>query len=59
VPDDRDPPEVVDPPLPGHRLNRQTMPFMFGLILGEFTMGAFWSVMSVVMNARTHDFAPG
>lgn len=43
----------------GHRLNRQVMPFMFGLILGEFTVGAFWSVMSVVLDARTYDFAPG
>jgi hypothetical protein len=32
---------------------------MFGIILGEFTVGAFWSVMSVVMDSRTYDFAPG
>jgi hypothetical protein len=43
----------------GHRLNRQAMPFMFGLILGEYTVGAFWSVMSVVTGMRTYDFAPG
>jgi hypothetical protein len=43
----------------GHRLNRQVMPFMFGLILGEFTVGAFWSVTSVVTASRTYDFAPG
>jgi hypothetical protein len=43
----------------GHRMNRQAMPFMFGLILGEFNVGAFWSVMSVVTGMRTYDFAPG
>jgi hypothetical protein len=43
----------------GYRLNRQVMPFMFGLILGEYTVGAFWSAMSVVTGIRTYDFAPG
>jgi hypothetical protein len=35
------------------------MPFMFGLILGEYIVGAFWSAMSVVTGIRTYDFAPG
>jgi hypothetical protein len=43
----------------GYQLNRQVMPFMFGLILGEYTVGAFWSAMSVVTGLRTYDFAPG
>ena len=43
----------------GYRLNRQVMPFMFGLILGEYCIGAFWSAMSVVTGIRTYDFAPG
>jgi hypothetical protein len=43
----------------GYRLNRQVIPFMFGLILGEYTVGAFWSAMSVVTGIRTYDFAPG
>ena len=43
----------------GHKLNRQAMPFMFGLILGEYTVGAFWSAMSVITQMRTYDFAPG
>jgi hypothetical protein len=43
----------------GYRLNRHVMPFMFGLILGEYTIGAFWSAMSVVTGIRTYDFAPG
>ena len=43
----------------GHGMNRNVMPFMFGVILGEYTVGAFWSFMSVVTGYRTYDFAPG
>jgi hypothetical protein len=43
----------------GYKLNRQVMPFMFGLILGEYCVGAFWSATSVVTGIRTYDFAPG
>ncbi|MBI3910635.1 MAG: hypothetical protein HY320_06850 [Armatimonadetes bacterium] len=43
----------------GHRLNRQAMPLMFGIILGEYTMGAFWSILSTITGNRTYDFAPG
>lgn len=49
----------------GYKLNRQVMPFMFGLILGEYAIGAFWSLLSMflnegrVINIKTYDFAPG
>lgn len=43
----------------GYRLYRRLMPLMFGLILGEYTMGAFWSVMSVLLQQNIYDFAPG
>jgi hypothetical protein len=43
----------------GYRAYRQGMPLMFGLVLGEYTMGAFWSVLSVLLQQRTYDFAPG
>jgi hypothetical protein len=49
----------------GYRLNRLVMPFMFGIILGEYGVGAFWSLLSVVLNhgrfinIRTYDFCPG
>jgi Family of unknown function (DUF6785)/Domain of unknown function (DUF6784) len=43
----------------GYRLNRQVMLFMFGLILGEYIVGAFWSATSVLTGIRTYDFAPG
>ena len=46
-------------------MNRQVMPFMFGLILGEYAIGAFWSLLSMflnegrIINIKTYDFAPG
>jgi hypothetical protein len=49
----------------GAKLNRQVMPFMFGLILGEYAIGAFWSFLSLfvnsgaMINVKTYDFAPG
>ena len=43
----------------GYKLNRQMMPFMFGVILGEYCVGAFWSAMSVILNTRMYDFCPG
>jgi hypothetical protein len=49
----------------GYKLNRQVMPFMFGVILGEYAVGAFWSLLSLflnsgrVINIKTYDFAPG
>ncbi len=49
----------------GYKLNRQVMPFMFGLILGEYAIGAFWSLLSLflnegrVINIKTYDFCPG
>ena len=41
------------------------MPFMFGVILGEYGIGAFWSLLSVflnhgrLINIKTYDFCPG
>ncbi len=43
----------------GLRLYRKTLPFAFGVILGEYTVGAFWSVMSVILQQTMYDFAPG
>ena len=49
----------------GYKLNRAVMPFMFGIILGEYGVGAFWSLLSVFLNhgrfinIRTYDFCPG
>jgi hypothetical protein len=43
----------------GYKTNRLMIPLMYGLILGEFVVGAGWSVASVALNVRTYDFAPG
>ncbi|MGC4045081.1 MAG: hypothetical protein QM758_14920 [Armatimonas sp.] len=49
----------------GLKLNRMVLPFMFGLILGEYATGAFWSLLSTflndgrIINLKTYDFAPG
>ena len=33
--------------------------FFFGVILGEYCVGAFWSVLSVIVQHPIYDFAPG
>ena len=33
--------------------------FFFGVILGEYCVGAFWSVLSVIIREPIYDFAPG
>jgi len=38
---------------------RRALPLMFGVILGEYCVGAFWSVVSVILRQATYDFAPG
>lgn len=43
----------------GLRLYRRSLPLAFGVIIGEFAVGAFWSVMSVILRQTTYDFAPG
>ncbi len=43
----------------GMKANRRATKFFFGVILGEYCVGAFWSALSVILQARTYDFAPG
>jgi hypothetical protein len=38
---------------------RKVVSFFFGVILGEYCVGAFWSVLSVIIRAPIYDFAPG
>lgn len=38
---------------------RQAILLFFGVILGEYCVGAFWSVLSVVIGQPIYDFAPG
>jgi hypothetical protein len=37
---------------------RHTVPFFLGLILGDFTLGSFWSILGIVLGIRTYDFWP-
>lgn len=43
----------------GYKWHRKVVPFMFGMILGEYSVGAFWSVLSVILRQRMYDFCPG
>ena len=43
----------------GYEAHRRVIPLMFGVILGEYTVGAFWSAMGVFLKRSIYDFAPG
>ena len=43
----------------GPALYRKAVGFFFGVILGEYCVGAFWSVLSVIIRTPIYDFAPG
>jgi len=43
----------------GHKLFHKLLPVMYGIIIGEYCVGAFWSVTSVVLERSTYDFCPG
>ena len=36
--------------------HRKATPFFLGLVLGEFTVGGFWSAVSVIFQTRTYTF---
>lgn len=43
----------------GANAYRKGVSFFFGIILGEYCVGAFWSAISVIFQTYTYDFAPG
>lgn len=43
----------------GHKTHQKALPFFYGVILGEFLVGAFWSMLSVILQRRLYDFSPG
>lgn len=43
----------------GYKPYSKIIPFMIGLVLGEYCVGAFWSVMSMVLEKPMYDFCPG
>ena len=40
----------------GLKAHRRAIPFFIGLILGEFTIGSLWSIMSIVFHHPMYDF---
>ncbi|MBM3213730.1 hypothetical protein FJZ36_02290 [Candidatus Poribacteria bacterium] len=40
----------------GLKALQRATPFFLGLILGEFTIGSFWSALSVIMQEQTYTF---
>lgn len=43
----------------GYKTYARIIPFMMGVVLGEYCVGAFWSALSVILQQRTYDFCPG
>jgi len=43
----------------GLKAYRITLPFFFGLILGELTVGSLWTIIGIVLGIPTYDFWPG
>jgi len=43
----------------GHKTYQRFMPFVYGVIIGEYGVGAFWSAMSVILQRPMYDFSPG
>jgi hypothetical protein len=43
----------------GHRLYQKVLPIAYGVILGEFAVGAFWSALGVILGRPLYDFCPG
>jgi hypothetical protein len=40
----------------GIRLYRRAAPFFLGLILGDFVIGSFWNILSIMINRPTYTF---
>jgi len=38
---------------------RKALPFFYGLILGEITVGCLWTILGIVLDIPTYDFWPG
>ena len=51
--------EAEDKLRPSSLHERKALPFFFGLILGEITVGAMWTIIGIVLGIPTYDFWPG
>lgn len=43
----------------GLKAYRTALPFFFGLILGEITVGSLWTLVGIIFGVPTYDFWPG
>jgi len=43
----------------GLQIYRRVLPFSFGLILGEITVGSLWTIVGIALGIPTYDFWPG
>lgn len=43
----------------GLQTYRKSLPFFFGLILGEITIGSLWTLIGIYLDIPTYDFWPG
>lgn len=43
----------------GYKLYRRVLPVCYGILLGEYVVGAFWSVLSLFLRRPIYDFSPG
>jgi len=43
----------------GHKAYQRFTPVVYGVIVGEYAVGAFWSAMSVILQRPMYDFSPG
>lgn len=43
----------------GHNAYQRSIPVVYGVIIGEYAVGALWSAMSVVLQRPMYDFSPG
>jgi len=43
----------------GYGLYRKVLPACYGVLLGEYVVGAFWSVLSLFLHRPIYDFSPG
>ena len=40
----------------GLKMYRKVIPLFFGLILGEFAVGSFWSILGIIIKKPTFNF---
>jgi len=43
----------------GLAVYRKAVPFFLGLVLGDFMLGGFWSIMSILLNRPCIRWMPG